>query len=127
MKMSILLQLNQLKPKITNHTMPIKTTYKFTRLFKEIDENVEFFNKTLSDLLNNYGQKDENGEYILTEDGNGVKIKEDKYDECLEKINELNALEANLIYQPIFKIEELENLELSMNELELLMPFIEEN
>lgn len=127
MKMSILLQLNQLKPKITNNTMPIKTTYKFTRLFKEIDENVEFFNKTLSDLLNNYGQKDENGEYILTEDGNGVKIKEDKYDECLEKINELNALEANLIYQPIFKIEELENLELSMNELELLMPFIEEN
>lgn len=127
MKMSILLQLNQLKPKITNNTMPIKTTYKFTRLFKEIDENVEFFNKTLSDLLNNYGQKDENGEYILTEDSNGVKIKEDKYDECLEKINELNALEANLIYQPIFKIEELENLELSMNELELLMPFIEEN
>lgn len=126
MKMSILLQLNQLKSKIINNTMPIKTTYKFTRLFKEIDENVEFFNKTLSDLLDNYGQKDENGKYILTEDGNGVKIKEDKYNECLEKINELNALEANLIYQPIFKIEELENLELSINELDSLMPFIEE-
>lgn len=127
MKMSNLLQLNQLKSKIINNVMPIKTTYKFTRLFKEVDENVEFFNKTLSDLLDNYGQKDENGEYILTNDGNGVKIKEDKYDECIAKIDELNALEANLVYQPTFKIEELDNIELSMNELELLMPFIEEN
>lgn len=127
MKMSNLMLLARLRPKIANKKMSIKTTYKFARFFKEIEEQIEFFNNTLQELIEEYGQKDENNNFILTEDKNGVKIKEDKYDECMNKIDELNNLEINLVYQPTFKIEELDNIELSMNELQLLMSFIEGN
>ena len=127
MKMSELMMLGQLRPKIANKKMSIKTIYKFTRLFKEIEEQVEFFNITLQNLINEYGQRYEDGNFILTEDKNGVKIKEDKYDECMNKINELNNLEINLNYTPSFTIDELENSELSMEELSLLMPFITED
>jgi len=44
----------------------------------------------------------------------------------MNKINELNNLEINLNYTPSFSIDELENSELSMEELSLLMPFITE-
>jgi hypothetical protein len=44
----------------------------------------------------------------------------------MKKIKELNDLEPNLSYVPSFTLSELEDLELSMNELNLLMPFIDE-
>ena len=127
MKMSEIILLGRIRSKFANKKMPIKTTYKFTRLFKEIEEQIEFFDHTLQDLIEEYGQKDENNKFVLTEDRNGVKIKEDKYDECMNKIDELNNLEINLNYIPSFSIDELENSELSMEELSLLMPFITED
>lgn len=127
MKMSELFLLNKLRNKIEKAKMSIKTTYKFSRFFNELEEHIKFFNDTLSNLIKEYGKKDENGEYILTENGQGVMIKEDKYDECMNKINELNNLEINLNYTPSFSIDELENSELSMEELSLLMSFIVED
>lgn len=127
MEIANLIKLNQLKSKFINIKMSIKTTYKFTRLFKEIEEQVDFFNTTLSDLIKEYGQKDENGKYILTDDQNGIKIREDKYEECMSKINELNNLDINLDYIPNFTLDELDNLELSIDEMTLLIPFIAEN
>ena len=88
MKMSELFQLNQLQKDIINKKMPIKIAYKFTRLFKEIQGQIDFFNSTIEKLINEYGQKDENGNFILTEDKTGVKIQEDKYKECMNKIDE---------------------------------------
>ena len=127
MKLSDIFQLAQLEPKIKDKKMSIKTTYKFTRLFKEIEEQVNFFNETLSNLIKEYGKRDENGEFVLTENQNGVKIREDKYDECMAKVQELNELDPELAYTPSFALEELDNLELSMEELNILMPFIIED
>lgn len=126
MKMSELFQLTQLRPKIEKAKMSIKTTYKFSRLFNELEEHIKFFDDTLSDLIKEYGKKDENGEYVLTENNQGVMIQEDKYEECMKKVKELNDLEPNLSYVPSFTLNELEDLELSINELNLLMPFIDE-
>lgn len=126
MKLSDIFQLAQLEPKIKDKKMSIKTTYKFTRLFKEIEEQVNFFNETLSNLIKEYGKRDENGEFVLTENKSGVMIQEDRYDECMAKVQELNELEPELTYIPSFKLEELDNLELSIDDLNLLMPFIEE-
>lgn len=126
MKLSDIFQLAQLEPKIKDKKMSIKTTYKFTRLFKEIEEQVNFFNETLSNLIKEYGKRDENGEFVLTENKSGVMIQEDRYNECMAKVQELNELEPELSYIPSFKLEELDNLELSIDDLNLLMPFIEE-
>jgi hypothetical protein len=95
-------------------------------LFKELEIEINFFNETIQKTIEQYGKKDADGNYELTEDKKGILIQEDKYDECMKKINELNSLEINLSYTPIFKINELELLELSMNDIEILMPFIED-
>jgi hypothetical protein len=68
MKMSeLFLLVNTLRPKIEKTKMSIKTTYKFSRLFNELGEHIKFFNDTLSNLIKEYGKKDEKGEYVLTE------------------------------------------------------------
>ncbi len=126
MKMSDLIKLNQLQYKVNNKKMSIKTTYKFTRLFKELNEHAKFFQDTISNLIKEYGERDENGEFVLTENKAGIVIQKDKQDECIQKMNELDNLEITLQYIPTFTLDELDTLELSMNEMEVLMPLIDE-
>lgn len=127
MKMSeLFLLVKTLRPKIEKVNMSIKTTYKFSRFFKELEEHIKFFDDTLTNLIKEYGKKDANGEYVLTENNQGVIIQEDKYDECMKKVQELNDLEPNLVYIPSFTLDELEDLNLSVEELNLLLPFIDE-
>jgi hypothetical protein len=44
----------------------------------------------------------------------------------MQKMNELDNLEITLQYIPTFTLDELDTLELSMNEMEVLMPLIDE-
>lgn len=127
MKLAETFNFLQLRNKIIDKKMPIKTVYKFTRFFNQLESESKFFNETLQSIINTYGQRDENGEFILTDNEQGIKIKEDKINECMEKINELNELEVQLSYIPKFTLDELEGLELDFKEMELLIPYIEEN
>lgn len=116
-----------LRNKIIDKKLPIKTSYKLTRFFNQLEEEAKFFNETLQKIIDEYGQKDENGNFIFTDNGQGVKIKEDKYNECMEKIEELNSIEVKLNYIPSFTLEELEGLDLEMKYINLLMPYISDN
>lgn len=116
-----------LRNKIIDKKLPIKTSYKLTRFFNQLEEEAKFFNETLQKIIDEYGQKDENGNFIFTDNGQGVKIKEDKYNECMEKIEELNGIEVKLNYIPSFTLEELEGLDLEMKYINLLMPYISDN
>ncbi len=127
MKLAETFNFLQLRNKIIDKKMPIKTVYKFTRFFNQLESESKFFNETLQSIIDVYGQRDEDGEFILTDNGQGVKIKEDKFNECMEKVKELNEVETQLSYIPKFTLDELEGLELDFKEMELLIPYIEEN
>lgn len=127
MKLAETFNFLQLRNKIIDKKMPIKTVYKFTRFFNQLESESKFFNETLQSIIDVYGQRDEDGEFILTDNGQGVKIKEDKFNECMEKVKELNEVETQLSYIPKFTLDELENLDLDFKEMELLIPYIEEN
>lgn len=127
MKLAETFNFLQLRNKIIDKKIPVKTLYKFTRFFNQLESEGKFFNETLQSIIDTYGQRDENGEFILTDNGQGIKIKEDKSNECMKKINELNEIEVQLSYIPKFTLDELEGLELDFKEMELLIPYIEEN
>ena len=127
MKLSEAFQILEIRNNLINQKLPIKTSYKLTRFFSELESEAKFFNETLQKIINEYGERDKNGDFVLTEDGQGIKIQKDKDKECMDKISELNSLEANLTYIPEFTLDELEPLELEMKYINLLLPFIKEN
>lgn len=100
----------------------INTQYKMLLIKKKIKEDFDLIEEQYQLLLNLYGEKAEDGNFIKTKDG-GIKIKESYQNECYEKIKEFNQLEVSIpdIY---FTIEELEPLNLTFFELEVLEPFI---
>ena len=90
--------------KISHSAMPAKTAYKISKL---------------SNFL-----KDENGEPVIS--GNGYKIQEDKTDECAAAIKELSGIEATTPDTKIY-LSELDNVELSPDDIAAIYDFIEED
>lgn len=124
MKMYEVLELQNLYSSIANIKLPLKTTYKFTRLMKSAEEGLNFYQEKFREIVEEYGVK-EKGEYKLTPDGQSIVIIPGKEVECNNKLAELRNLDV-FIDGIKFSIEELEGINVSISELSCLMSFIED-
>lgn len=128
MKISIykLISILGLENELSNQKFSIKTAYTFSKIFSRAREELEFYQTKYREIISLYGEKDEDGEFVLSENGNIIYIQKDKIEECKDKLNELQNLEVDL---PDYKIhlDELDSIKLSTNEISILLPFICEN
>ena len=125
MKILDFIALKQIYPNISNQKLPIKTTYKFTKLFDKVNEESTFYTTQFKKLLNQYAEIGEDGKQLLTDDGEGFKLKEETLQEGEERFKELLSLEVE-VPDIKFTIEELESLSLKVDQLSYLLPFITE-
>ena len=125
MKMREAIELSNLYESIKTLKLPIKIAYKFNRLMKQLETDLSFYQKKFSAIIDDCAKRDEHGQYCYTLDGTGVQIIEEKRVECNKRISELLELEIQ-VEGVVFSIEELEVLDLSVMQLESLMPFITE-
>ena len=123
MKMYEILDFSKVYNSIKDEKMSIKTAYKLNKLIKKIEEENNFYNIKFHEIIEQYAEKDEQGEYQYI-DENSIKIKEGKEQECYKKVSELQNLE---IETPniTFSIEELGDINLTIDTVNMLMPFIE--
>lgn len=110
--------------KISHSAMPAKTAYKISKLSNFLKDDANFYTERLSQIIEQYGEKDENGEPVIS--GNGYKIQEDKTDECAAAIKELSEIEATTPDTKIY-LSELDNVELSPDDIAAIYDFIEED
>lgn len=125
MKMYEILDLQNLYASIAHIKLPLKTSYKFARLMKRAEEEVNFYQTKFNEIVEEYGVKEENGQYKLTPDGMSIVIIPGKETECNQKLAELRNLDVS-IEGITFTIEELEKIDVSISELSCLMPLIED-
>jgi len=124
-KITKTLELRNIQNKIKSQNLPIKTAYKFSKLFASVDTEADFYGQKLQEIINTYAEKDEAGNPIPTDNNDGVKIQKELLSECQEKLNELFQLDVELP-DIKFTLNELESLEISVDEFSALLPFIEE-
>ena len=110
--------------KISHSAMPAKTAYKISKLSNFLKDDANFYTERLSQIIEQYGEKDENGEPVIS--GNGYKIQEDKTDECAAAIKELSGIEATVPDAKIY-LSELDGVELSPDDIAAIYDFIEED
>lgn len=110
--------------KISHSAMPAKTAYKISKLSNFLKDDANFYTERLSQIIEQYGEKDENGEPVISD--NGYKIQEDKTDECAAAIKELSGIEATTPDTKIY-LSELDNVELSPDDIAAIYDFIEED
>lgn len=125
MKMFEVIELSNLYNSIKDNKMPLKTAYKFTTLMRKAEIELKFYQSEFTKIVEEYGQKDETGQYIFSEDGQSITILPGKEGECNERLLELRNLDVE-VGDISFTIDELENFNLTIAELNCLMPLIKE-
>lgn len=125
LKMSQITDFTTFFTKVKSQKLPFKTAYRITLLAQEIEKHINFYQEQFRSLLQEYGEKDENGNLCPTEDGGGILLKEATMQEAYAKLNELHELDVELP-DIKFNIDDFGNIELTPEEMHIIIPFIEE-
>lgn len=110
--------------KVKSQKLPFKTSYKLTLLATEIEKHINYYQEQVRNLLNEYGKKDNEGKLVPTTDGQGVLLAEETMNEAYAKMGELRELDVELS-DAKFSVDGFDGVELSPEEMIVIMPFIE--
>ena len=103
--------------------IPLKGAYKINKIKKNVEKEAEFYSEKFQGIVDTYAKKDENGNPEFSEDGNQILIQEGKIEECNNALEELQNLEVEIENYDL-TIEDLgEDVEITPDRLEALMPF----
>lgn len=108
---------------ISDKEMPIKLSYKFSKLLTSIQSEFEFYQKKVTEILQKYGQKDKKGEYIIKD--NSIPFQDEYKEIASSQFEDLRNLEVTLP-DITFTLDELESLTLTPQQTTTLLPFIRE-
>lgn len=110
--------------KVKSQKLPFKTSYKLTLLAQEIQKHVDFYQEQFRNLIMEYSKKDEQGNPLPTKDGQGVLLAEETMSEAYAKLSELHDIDVELP-DTKFSVDDFDKVELSPEEMLVIMPFIE--
>ena len=122
MKLYQILNLPHVYETILEKNLPFSLAYKLNKLAEAVNKELEFYHNSMTKLIDEYAEK-ENGQPVFLENGD-IKIFPEKITECQQRINELQNVEITIDVS--FTPAELEPLEMSIKDLQNLMPFIKE-
>lgn len=108
---------------VKNQKITFKTSYRLAMLANEMEKQHNFYQEQFNNLLNQYGMKDAAGNFIPTDDGQGVKLIPETMKECYSKFNELRDLDINLP-DYYFSLDDFDGIELTPTEVNAIIPFI---
>lgn len=123
MKLSDLLNFASFYDIVRDQKLPLKTSFKLTKIAKLIAENADFYREKMDEITREYGRLDDDGNLVMDENGN-ILIKEGVEEECNEKIRELQDFEIPVDYT--FDVNDFDGIELTLAATSLLLPFIKE-
>lgn len=110
--------------KLKTIKMPIRIAYKFAKIASQYRDDYRFYQEQMAVILNEFVEKDENGQPVKT--GEGFTLKKDSMEQFS---NRVQVLASQKIDDPISQLT-LEDLdgwgEITPSELESLIPFTTE-
>ena len=111
---------------IQNEKMPLNVAYQLSQISKEVSDCISFYQDKYNYYLEQYAEKDSDGNFKMNKDKNGVVLKKDTVTEAQQKFKELDNYEFPIEAKKI-KLSLLKDLNLSPSVLTGLLPFIEED
>lgn len=115
-----------IKKELLNQKMSFSLAYKINKIILATDTDENFYLEQMKSLFNKYSKKNEKGQIIQDTNGNIILI-EDKVTDFYKEYNELLNIDINAEIDKISLADlDKENLKLSPQQLQNLMPFIKE-
>lgn len=124
MKINELLKFQEVYPMLAKTKFSIAVAYKISKISKYVEEELIFYQQELQKIIEEYGERNEDGSFKTTDDNTSIKIIPEKLQECIIKMNNLENLEIQESGVK-FSLDELSELNLTPDEALGLFPFIE--
>ena len=124
MKMIDALNFLEAYSSIKNKPLKINIIYKLSKCLEECEKERNFYQQQLANILNKYAKKDENGNFIYTDEKTGILINESQQQVCEKELSELLTLDININEKYFIKITDIADLELDMETFNKIKPFI---
>lgn len=125
MKLSEVIKVRGIFLQIKDTKMPIKTSYQIARFLQKTDSDATFYSEKYRSIINECAELKEDGTPNASEDGMNIKIREDKVEDCVVMIQELDATDIGDFTLKI-DVSDLENAGLTVEQLYILMDYIVE-
>jgi len=108
---------------LRDEKLPFKTARKVFKLTKQTAEELEFYRAKLNEIIEEVGERDANNNLIPLEDGNGIKVAEERMEEANTAVEKLSEVEINIDIEP-FEEAELENMNLTVRQIGMIEHFM---
>ena len=99
--------------------------YKVACIAREVRENYSMINVMRQEILERYAKRDENGQVIIDQQNGMVTVEPEKVMETNKELDKLFSRDIELKCDKI-KIDDIKNLDLTVGQLEALIPLVEE-
>ena len=126
MKMIDALNFLEAYSSIKNKHLKINIIYKLSKCLEECEKERDFYQQQLANILNKYAKKDENDNFIYTDEKTGILINESQQQVCEKELSELLTLDININEKYFIKITDIADLELDIETFNKIKPFIVE-
>ncbi len=104
--------------------IPLKGAYKINKIKKQVEEEFGYYSEKFQAIIDQFAKKDEDGNPKFNDSGDQILIQEDKIDECNDALEELQNLTVKIDNYEL-KLEDFgEDVKISPEKLEPLMPFL---
>lgn len=119
------IQVNPVFTKLAGKEIPLRAAYSLNKIAEAVDKESSFYFNMLKKIFEKYGDVDSNGEPIFSDEGKRMRKVKEVYREVAQKeLNELGAMEVTFDDRLKIPIESLEKIEISIDELHPLLPFL---
>lgn len=127
LKMFQIVDMSHFYQRVKKLRLPIKTAHELSKLAAAVDKELEFYQEEFNKIMSEYAQKDAKGGYIFTDETKqAIKVEKGKEKECEDKLKELMNLDINMNIELKLKIEDFGAIEITIEELLPILPFIQE-
>ena len=109
---------------ISNKEFPGFVTFKIARIIRELDKEIQLFETEREKIAYKFGEKDDNGQLIVLDNGN-IKIPDESIAECNQELQALfnTEVEINASKLPVNIFETIEMTPTQAMNLEPIVEF----
>lgn len=108
---------------IKSAKIPIKTSYQIAKFLQATEINGNFYQEKYQEIITTYAERNEDGSFVVAEDGQSIKIQNEHTKECLDTIKELESMEVETP-EILIDAMHLENTDLTVDQICTLMPIL---
>lgn len=107
---------------LSQKKLNMRMAYQLAKIIKEVQKEFELFQETRMKLINEYAERDENGQ-LKVDENNNFTIPKEKIQDFQKELNDLLEMQVELPINEI-NLEELKNIEFTPMELIKIEKFI---